>query len=117
MFYFNQIRFRSGQPAIEADEYNDEESFEKQIRHERFIEFFAEGRRFYDLRRWGTLEQEESLPITGMNVEAAANGFYSRTVVNHADYRNRVCDKKMVFLPIHRDEIRKSRLLDQNPGW
>lgn len=117
VFYFNQIRFRSGQPAIAAQDYADEESFEKQIRHERFIEFFAEGRRYYDLRRWGTLEQEESFPITGMNVEAAANGYNARTVVNHADYRNRVCDKKMVFLPIHRDEIRKSRLLDQNPGW
>lgn len=117
VFYFNQVRFRAGQPALEAQDYADEESFEAQIRHERFIEFFAEGRRYYDLRRWGTLEEEESYPITGMNVESPSNGYYARTVVNHADYRNRVCDKKMVFLPIHRDELRKSSLLDQNPGW
>lgn len=117
IFYFNQIRFRSGQPGLTPAEYADEESFEKQIRHERFIEFFGEGRRYYDLRRWGTLEEEESQPITGMNVEAAANGYNARTVVNHADFRNRVCDKKMVFLPIHRDEMKKSALLDQNPGW
>ena len=96
---------------------NSVETFDAQIRHERFVEFFAEGRRYYDLRRWGTLEAEESEPITGMNVESVANGYFARTVVNHADFRNRVCDKKMVFLPIHRDELRKSRLLDQNPGW
>lgn len=117
VFLFNQIRYRSGQPGLQPDEYASEEAFEKQIRHERFIEFFGEGRRYSDLRRWGTLEDEESIPITGMNVDAPLNGYFARTVVNHADFRNRVCEKKMVFIPIHRDELRKSKLLDQNPGW
>lgn len=29
-----------------------------EIRHQRMVEFFREGLRFYDLRRWGLLEQE-----------------------------------------------------------
>lgn len=115
---FNMVRYRSGLPGLEPEEYTSEEIFEPIIRRERFIEFFAEGRRYYDLRRWGTLEEEESFPIEGMNVETnKSTEFFARTVVNHADYRNRVCDRKMVFLPIDYNEIKKSPLVDQNPGW
>ncbi len=117
VFSFNQIRYRSGLPGLNEEEYSTEEQFDALIKHERFIEFMAEGRRFYDVRRWGTLEEEESVPVMGMNVDGDATDYYQRTIVNHSDYRNRVCDKKMVLLPISRNEIRKSSLLDQNPGW
>ncbi len=117
VFSFNQIRYRSGLPGLNEEEYSTEEQFDALIKQERFIEFMAEGRRFYDVRRWGTLEEEESVPVMGMNVDGDATDFYQRTIVNHSDYRNRVCDKKMVLLPISRNEIRKSSLLDQNPGW
>lgn len=113
----NQVRFRAGQPAVSDEEAATEESFDAQIRHERYVEFFCEGRRYHDVRRWGILEEVESEPMTGMNVEADAANYYVRTVVNHSDYRNRVCDKKMVFIPLERNEVRKSRSLDQNPGW
>ena len=116
VFAFNQVRFRSGQPALSADEIASEDALDKAVRHERFVEFFCEGRRYHDVRRWGILEEVESEPITGMNVEADAANYYVRTIVNHSDYRNRVCDKKMVFIPLERNEVRKSRLLDHNPG-
>ncbi|MDO4970868.1 MAG: RagB/SusD family nutrient uptake outer membrane protein [Bacteroidales bacterium] len=114
---FNQVRFRSGMPAVAAEEYNDVNKFEEVIRRERFVEFMAEGRRYYDVRRWGTYEQEESVPVSGMNVESDASHYNERVIVNHSDYRNRVVNKKMVLLPLERNEVRKSRLLDQNPGW
>ncbi|MBO7608595.1 MAG: RagB/SusD family nutrient uptake outer membrane protein [Muribaculaceae bacterium] len=113
----NQVRFRSGQPAVSDDETANENSFDNAIRHERFIEFMAEGRRYYDVRRWGILEEVESEPITGMNVEADASNYFVRTIINHSDYRNRTCDRKMVLLPLERNEVRKSKSLDQNPGW
>ena len=116
-FAVNQVRFRSGQPALSAEEIASEESLDEAIRHERFVEFFCEGRRFHDVRRWGILEEVESEPMTGMNVEADAANYYVRTIINHSDYRNRVCDKKMVFIPLERNEVRKSKSLDQNPGW
>lgn len=113
----NQVRYRSGQPAVSDAESASEETFDETIRNERFIEFMAEGRRYYDVRRWGILEEVESEPITGMNVEADASNYFVRTIVNHSDYRNRTCDRKMVLLPLERNEVRKSRSLDQNPGW
>lgn len=118
LFAFNQVRYRSGLPGLKPEQYTSEDAMDEQIKRERFIEFLCEGRRFYDVRRWGTYEEEESEPITGMNVEAdVAGGYYTRTIMTHSDYRNRVVDKKTVFLPIERNEILKSRLLDQNPGW
>lgn len=118
LFAFNQVRYRSGLPGLSPEQYASEEAMDEQIKRERFIEFLCEGRRFYDIRRWGTYEEEESIPISGMNVEAeATSGYYTRTIMNHSDYRNRVVDKKTVFLPLERNEVLKSRLLDQNPGW
>lgn len=114
---FNQIRYRAGLPGLRPQDYATEESMNEQIITERLVEFLAEGRRFYDLRRWGIYEEEENKPIEGMNVEAGKSEFFQRTIVNHPDYRNRVVDKKTVFLPISRDEVRKAPLLDQNPGW
>ena len=52
-----------------------------------------------------------------MNVEADASNYFVRTIINHSDYRNRTCDRKMVLLPLERNEVRKSKALDQNPGW
>jgi len=117
LFCFNQIRFRAGLPGLSTEEYATEESMEQAIRSERFIEFLCEGRRFYDVRRWGIFEEEESQPIVGMNIEGTSATYYQRTIVNHSDARNRVIDKKMIFLPLERNEIKKSASLDQNPGW
>ncbi|MBP3738406.1 MAG: RagB/SusD family nutrient uptake outer membrane protein [Muribaculaceae bacterium] len=117
LFAINQVRFRSGQPAVSDEEAATEETFDETVRHERFIEFMAEGRRYYDVRRWGILEEVENEPITGMNVESDASNYFVRTIVNHSDYRNRTCDRKMVLLPLERNEVRKSKSLDQNPGW
>ncbi|MBX9189558.1 RagB/SusD family nutrient uptake outer membrane protein [Bacteroides sp. K03] len=114
---FNQIRYRAGLPGLRPQDYATEESMDKQIVIERLVEFLAEGRRFYDIRRWGIYEEEENKPIEGMNITGDQYDFYQRSVVTHADYRNRVVDRKTVFLPIPRDEMRKASQLDQNPGW
>ena len=117
IFAMNQIRFRSGQPGLTVAEYADEESMEQTIRHERLIEMFCEGRRYYDIRRWGIMEEVESQPIIGMNVNGSSNNYYERTMVDHADSRNKTVDRKMVFLPLTRNEVLKAKMLDQNPGW
>ena len=114
---FNQIRFRAGLPGLREQDYATEEAMNDQIVTERFVEFLGEGHRPYDVRRWGIYEQVENEPIVGMNIEGKKADFFQRTIINHADYRNRVVNKRNVFLPLSRDEIRKAPSLDQNPGW
>lgn len=45
------------------------------------------------------------------------NGYFYPVVVDHPWIRHRVVNRKMVFLPIDKYEIRKVDGLDQNPGW
>lgn len=115
---FNQIRFRVGLPGLRSDELADRDALQKVIERERMIEFFHENRRYYDIRRWGIMEEVAREPITGMNTNAKKDdGYFQRTVVNHRFARYRSADKKLIFLPISRNELRKCPLIDQNPGW
>lgn len=51
----NEIRRVHGKlPAMEGTDYN---AVKAQIEHERLVEFTLENSRFYDLRRWGTLQK------------------------------------------------------------
>ena len=85
---------------------------------ERERELFGEGQRYYDIRRWGIVEDLEREPLMGLNVEQAEwEGFYQPTVIQYKSITERDFKPKMVWLPLHLDEIRKVSVLDQNPGW
>lgn len=56
--------------------------------------------------------------IQGMDLSKdEMSGYFYPVVVDHPWIRHRVVDRKMVFLPIGKYEIRKVDGLDQNPGW
>lgn len=115
---FNQVRYRAGLPGLKTEELASQSTMFNLIVNERMVEFLCEGRRFFDVRRWGIYEEEDSKPISGMDTDATnVGGYYHRKIMDHADYRNRVVDKRMVFLPLDRQDIRKMSKLDQNPGW
>ena len=114
---FNRVRYRAGLPGLTNEELEDPVKVQEQIVDERMIDFLFENRRYYDVRRWGIYEESETEPITGMDIESAEPEYYNRVIVNHSRVRNRVVNKKMIFLPISRTEIRKVKDLDQNPGW
>lgn len=116
--YFNQIRYRVALPGLTSAQLGDPEELQKVIEREWMIEFFHENRYYYNIRRWGIMEDCARKPIVGMNTELKEKeGFYSRTTVTHPFARYRETDKKMIFLPISRNEIRKVPMMDQNPGW
>jgi hypothetical protein len=114
---FNQVRHRAGLPGASADELSNPVTFFELIKQERMIELLHENRRYYDVRRWGIYLEEDSQLITGMNTEATKENFYQRVVVNTVRASTRVVDKKMMFLPIPRNEVRRMPSFDQNPGW
>jgi hypothetical protein len=115
---FNKVRHRSGLPGLTPEELSSPDLFFEALKKERMIEFLHEGLRYYDVRRWGIVADEEAKPIMGMNTEQTEkNGYYNSVICNYTTIRNRVFKPKMVLLPIDLQEIKRVRTLDQNPGW
>ena len=78
---FNQVRYRAGLPGLTQAQLESPTEMFEQIKRERMVEFLGEGRRFYDVRRWGIYEDVDSEPIMGLNIAANEfGGFYQRTV-------------------------------------
>jgi starch-binding outer membrane protein, SusD/RagB family len=110
----NMVRNRAGLPDRVA---TDQATAREYVRHERNIEFFAEGHRFYDMRRWMIAEQVIE-NVYGMRIEHYDNGShmwkYNKT--DKADERT-FTDKKFYWVPLSRDEMNKAPQLQQNPGY
>ncbi|MEN5194329.1 RagB/SusD family nutrient uptake outer membrane protein [Sphingobacterium faecium] len=115
---FNLVRYRAGLPGLTAGQLEQKATVQKQIERERMVEFLWENRRFYDVRRWGIYEESEREPIRGMNPDGATKEtYYQRVIPGSSSFLTRVVDKKLVWIPIPRAEMRRLPSLDQNPGY
>ena len=101
----NKIRARVGMPELNSGEawlaVNGKEEMAERIRRERAFELAGEGHRYWDLRRWGLLEQ---------------------SVVNATDIfgdlmYTRTYQPRHELWPIPLVEMERNRNLTQNPGW
>jgi hypothetical protein len=90
----NRIRQRANLTELPAG-YNGDQMMEE-IRHQRMIEFFREGLRFYDLKRWGLLEQK----IT--NSDKEGRQFF---------------EPKFRYFPIPQNELNTNPNMEQNEAW
>jgi len=93
--YIAMVRNRAQLPALTTG--LNETQMMTEIRHQRMLEFAREGQRFYDLKRWGLLQQELT------NSDKIGKQFY---VVNKHDY-----------FPIPQDEINSNAKAEQNSYW
>lgn len=115
--YIDQIRERAGIPLlanIKPEIIGNQEAQREAIRTEMRVELATEGgQRYFDLKRWMIAEQVLSGPFYGMDIAAPTlDGFYNRVVVHRRDFR-----RQNYLVPIPLNEIQKSRLLVQNPGY
>ena len=91
---------------------------ETALRHERQIEFTFENFRWYDIRRWKILENVLT-NAQGMDIVETTNkddGTVTTTwqLINCQD---RQAVKRMYWIPISTDELKKAPQLVQNPGY
>ncbi|GGE16829.1 MULTISPECIES: RagB/SusD family nutrient uptake outer membrane protein [Sphingobacterium] len=112
---FNPVRYRAGIPGIRGTE--GKAAIQRLIEKERMVEFLFENRRYYDVRRWGIMEQVESVPIRGMNIEGSRDVFFNRVIPNTSRIGARIVNKRLAFVPLPLNEVRLLPSLDQNPGW
>lgn len=114
-----RVRMRAGIPDLGDAVYNNPEQFRQALKKERQIEFFAESKRFYDLRRWKDAMVQENMPLTGCDVDMTGSntqrqGFYKETVVTTYP---KIFLQKMYLWPIPNYELLRNSRLTQNTGW
>ena len=111
------IRIRAGIPDYTPAEYEDQNLFREKLKRERQIELMGEGHRYYDIRRWKDADVEESLPIYGCNTlmtEKWKDVFHVPVAVPSLPTN---FSRKMYFWPISHSELKRNKMLTQNPGW
>lgn len=91
----NRIRNRAQLPDLTSGMSDSQVMAE--IRHQRMIEFFREGFRFYDLKRWGLLEEEIE------DSDKVGREFFNLS--------------RHEYFPIPQDELNTNPNLEQNPNW
>jgi SusD family. len=126
--WLNQIRFRSGMPAITESGA----ALKERYRNERRIEMAYEDQRYHDARRWmiapATLGRKvQYIDIVGhLKPGATPNTLYrydplkydyTYTPIEVNSLENRKWDDKMYFRPIPNDEMTTNPKLVQNPGY
>jgi starch-binding outer membrane protein, SusD/RagB family len=109
--YINKIRNRAGMPDFTGD-------ITEALRYERKIELFAEDIRWYDIRRWKILEEALGITPYGIDITEITNDGVTSTTwkrIRAQPDNNPV--KKMYWIPIDSDELRRAPQLVQNPGY
>jgi hypothetical protein len=106
----NSVRKRAGIDSLDfLDASTPLDIFNSVILKERAMELAMEGKRWFDLVRFATNENQPDLLISRV--------VSSRLVANRAQVRSRIIDPRSWYLPILRDELAKNPNLVQNPYY
>ncbi|WP_158868149.1 RagB/SusD family nutrient uptake outer membrane protein [Maribellus comscasis] len=109
----NTVRNRAGLPDRVT---TDQEQAREWYRHERQIEFYGEGDRWYMIRKWMIADEviENISPMKiYQNDDGSIKWYYDTSTTQDA----RTWNESAYWLPLSRDEMNKAPQLQQNPGY
>ena len=109
----NMIRNRAGLPDKMT---TDQAEAREWVRHERMVEFFGEGDRWYMIRKW-MIAEDVIKTVHPMKIYHYEDGSHEWFYDTSSDADVRAWKDANYWLPISRTEINKAPQLKQNPGY
>lgn len=125
--YLDLVRERAGIPGYQKLQeegkkigiIGNQEAMRQAIRDERQVELFAEGYRYFDVRRWMIADKNEGRQggeFHGMNMNGNEQDGSFYTLIPY-NILPRKFSTNMYLYPIPFNQTSISNLLVQNPGW
>lgn len=107
----NKVRNRSNMPDVNTKFLGNKSDFRKRIWNELAVEFFAEGHRWFDIRRWYVAHLSEYKKTYSVVFDKNWTHF------NRVQIGNRIFEPRHYWLPFYRDQTVLYPGFPQNPGW
>lgn len=106
--WLNVIRINAGLTKYTSADLPNQDAFREALRQERRIELAYENKRFFDLNRWGILEESIQLQMDYLNLTFPSNKIISHPVTGQDYY----------LFPLPNNEfINNANLGEQNMGY
>lgn len=114
----NMVRNRVGMPDVAAQYLTNKDTFRERIKNERAVELYLEGKRFFDLSRWGDAHKIQHRAVYGASFTPDASKPTGYTITRTSDpVYTFVFDQKHYRWPIRTNDALMFKEFKQNPGW
>jgi hypothetical protein len=110
----DRIRHRGALPPLDRGKFSTKETFFKAVEQERIVELIAEGHRFFDIRRWGMVEEIWPAPNGQRLTSTWGESDWYRDEFRNATDRDY---QRFYLFKIPDSEIRMNSNLKQNDCW